>query len=501
MRKFGAVLTAWGKALALVASLVVCTTETALAQLTVDDNAEIPLTDAERAEDVLIAAMLSPWTGDLDGMVKRGFVRMGVAQEPVAFVYDGMQQRGISVEYAREFEKHLRQSLGPGAQTLTVALVPLVRDQMFDALVSGRVDFLAANLTITAARSARAAFADPLLREVRELVVTGPAARRVSTLDDLADIGVYVRPSSSYYEHLVALNTERAKAGKDEIALFEADERLEDYDLVELANVGVIPAVILDSHKAELYSQIFKNLEVHDNLAINEGGEIAWAVRRDSLKLLDAIDAFVAKARKGTVLGNTLYRRWYADPTQVLNAIAPGEDARFVETIGFIRRHAANYDFDPMLIAAQGYQESRLDQSKRSPAGAIGIMQLMPATASDPNVDIPEIEIAERNVEAGIKYLRHLRSEYFSDPAISPFDQTCFAFAAYNVGPGNIRKSRARAETMGLNANVWFGNVEVAAGRTISREPVVYVRNILKYYTSYRIFQAKMDALDNKRPR
>ena len=140
MRKFGAVLTAWGKALALVASLVVCTTETALAQLTVDDNAEIPLTDAERAEDVLIAAMLSPWTGDLDGMVKRGFVRMGVAQEPVAFVYDGMQQRGISVEYAREFEKHLRQSLGPGAQTLTVALVPLVRDQMFDALVFGRVE-------------------------------------------------------------------------------------------------------------------------------------------------------------------------------------------------------------------------------------------------------------------------------------------------------------------------------------------------------------------------
>jgi membrane-bound lytic murein transglycosylase MltF len=145
-----------------------------------------------------------------------------------------------------------------------------------------------------------------------------------------------------------------------------------------------------------------------------------------------------------------------------------------------------------MLIAAQGYQESRLDQSKRSPAGAIGIMQLMPATATDPNVDIPEIEIAERNIEAGMKYLRHLRSEYFDDPAISSFDQTCFAFAAYNAGPGNIRKARARAATMGLDANIWFGNVEVAAGRTISREPVAYVRNILKYYTSYRIFQAKL---------
>jgi membrane-bound lytic murein transglycosylase MltF len=494
MRKLGLVLVALGKALALVTTLVVGTCEAALAQLAFDDGAEIPLTDAERAEDVLIAAMLSPWTGDLDGMVKRGFVRMGVAQEPVAFVYDGMRQRGISVEYAREFEKHLRQSLGPSAQTLTVALVPLSRDQMFDALVSGGVDFLAANLTITAARSARAAFANPTLRGVRELVVTGPAAPRVSTLDNLADVGVYVRRSSSYYEHLVALNAKRTKEGKGAIRIVEADDRLEDYDLVELANVGVIPAVILDSHKAELYSQIFKNLKVHDELAVNEGGEIAWAVRKDSPKLLGEINAFVEKARKGTELGNTLYRRWYADPTQVLNAIAPGEDARFVETIGFISRHAAKYDFDPMLIAAQGYQESRLDQSKRSPAGAIGIMQLMPATASDPNVGIPEIEVAERNIEAGVKYLRHLRSEYFGDPAISPFDQTCFAFAAYNAGPGNIRKARARAATMGLDANVWFGNVEVAAGRTISREPVVYVRNILKYYTSYRIFQARANS-------
>ena len=96
---------------------------------------------------------------------------------------------------------------------------------------------------------------------------------------------------------------------------------------------------------------------MHDDLAINEGGEIAWAIRKGSPQLMDATNAFVAKARKGTELGNILYRRWIADPTRVLNAIAPGEDAKFVETIGFIRRYAAAYDFDPVLIAAQGYQE------------------------------------------------------------------------------------------------------------------------------------------------
>jgi len=325
-------------------------------------------------------------------------------------------------------------------------------------------------------------------------VVTGPAAPPVATLDDLAALPVHVRPSSSYHEHLVALNATRAAAGASPIPLLAVDEALEDYDLAELVDAGVIPGVILDSHKAGLYAQIFEHLDVHDDLAINEGGEIAWALRHGSPQLLKAINAFVATARKGTELGNILYRRWIADPTRIVNAIAPGEDTKFVETIGFIRRHATAYDFDPVLIAAQGYQESSLDQSERSDAGAIGIMQLMPATARDPNVDIPDIEVAERNIEAGVKYLRHLRDAYFSDPAITPFDQACFAFAAYNAGPGNIRKARTRAASMGLDPDVWFGHVEVAAGRAISREPVIYVRNILKYYTSYRIFQARTGA-------
>ena len=472
----------------------------ASAQHVLEDSGTVELTDAERAEDALTATMLAPWIGDLDGMVARGFVRMGVPQEPVSFVYDGPEQRGIAVEFGREFEAHLRATLGAGAQTLTVALLPLTRDTMIDALVSGRVDVLAANLTVTPSRAERVDFADPMLRGVRELVVTGPAAPPVATLDDLAAVPVHVRPSSSYHEHLVALNAARAEAGAPPIPIIAADEALEDYDLVELVDVGVIPAVILDSHKAELYAQIFEHLAVHNDLAINEGGEIAWAIRKGSPQLMDATSAFAAKARKGTELGNILYRRWIADPTRVVNAIAPGEDAKFVETIGFIQRYATIYDFDPVLIAAQGYQESRLDQTERSAAGAIGIMQLMPATARDPNVGIPDIEVAERNVEAGVKYLRHLRNEYFSDPAVTPFDQACFAFAAYNAGPGNIRKARARAASMGLDPNVWFGHVEVAAGRTISREPVIYVRNILKYYTSYRIFQAKTGAAQSPDP-
>ena len=313
----------------------------------------------------------------------------------------------------------------------------------------------------------------------------------MTTLDDLAAAPLHVRPSSSYHEHLVALNAARVGAGLPALEVVAADEALDDYDLAELVDVGVIPAVILDSHKAQLYGQVFEKLVVHDELAIHEGGEVAWAVRKGSPQLLAAVDAFTAKARKGTEIGNIFYKRWVADPSRLLNAVAPDEEAKFAETIEFIRTHATAYDFDPILIAAQGYQESGLDQSVRSPVGAIGIMQVMPATARDPVVGIPDIEVADRNVEAGVKYLRHLRDVYFDGPEISRFDKACFTFAAYNAGPGNIRKARARAESMGLDPNVWFGQVEVAAGRTISREPVIYVRNILKYYTSYRIFHAQ----------
>lgn len=469
--------------------LLAILTATGLPAQDVALNDSDDLTAAEQVEDALTAAMLAPWTGDLDGMVKRGFVRVGVGNEPMYFSYDGPTQKGLTVDAAREFEKYLRTTLGPDAATLTVTLAPLPREKLIDALVAGEVDILAANLTITPARHARVDFARPNLTKIAEVVVTGPSAPPLATLDDLTGITLRLRPSSSYYEHLLALNEARVAQGLAPIPVEPADENLEDIDIAELVDAGVLPAAVIDSHKAKLLVEIHDNLTLHPDIAIHEGGEIAWAIRKGSPRLMDAVNGFQATSKKGTELGNILYRRWFGDPERVRNAITPSESAKFAEVYGFIREHAAAYDFDPILIAAQGYQESGLDQSKRSHAGAIGIMQVMPATARDPNVGIPNIEIAERNVEAGVKYLRFLRDTYFSDSAMTDLDRTYFTFAAYNAGPGNIRKARRRAEAMGLNPDVWFGNVEIAAGRTISREPVVYVRNILKYYTSYEIYR------------
>jgi membrane-bound lytic murein transglycosylase MltF len=66
-------------------------------------------------------------------------------------------------------------------------------------------------------------------------------------------------------------------------------------------------------------------------------------------------------------------------------------------------------------------------------------------------------------------------------------NRTLMAFAAYNAGPGNLRKFRKLAQESGLDPNIWFGNVEHAAADIVGRETVQYVANIYKYYVAYRL--------------
>jgi len=175
-------------------------------------------------------------------------------------------------------------------------------------------------------------------------------------------------------------------------------------------------------------------------------------------------------------LGNT---RWLKNSTI-------GEDRkRYEETVEVIKQYAGKYEFDWLLIAAQAYQESRFDQNKRSPAGAVGVMQVLPSTAAGKEVGIPDISSIEDNVHAGVKYLHWLRETYFSSEKIAPLDRVLFSFAAYNAGPGNMKRAQRRAKKLGFDPNQWFGNVEIGMYRAVSGEPASYVRNIYKYYVTY----------------
>lgn len=481
-------------ALALAAMLVAGgIAPPATAQDAVAPSAAKDATDAtDSDEDVLIAHLSAPWTGDLTGIVERGFLRVGTAYNPVLFTFDGPKQQGSVIDLSREMEAHLRKKLGKPARHLTIVIAPLPRDGMIDALEAGRVDLLMANLTVTPERQARVDFTDPIAVDIREVLVTGPSAPPITTLDDLAGVELRLRASSSYAEHMAVLNAERVAAGAAPIPVKPMDENMEDSDILELVGAGALPAAIIDAHMAGLYAQIIEGLTVHDDLATHEGGEIAWALRKKSPELMAALNGFMKTAKKGTLLGNTIIKRYLVDPTRVSNAMADAPSEDVSAAFKLIATYAQEYDFETLLIAAQGYQESHLDQKKRSKAGAVGIMQVMPATAKDPVVAVGDIHIAENNVKAGVKYLRFLRDRYFSDPEMTAFNQTLFSFAAYNAGPANIRKSRARAEKMGLDPNIWFGQTELATAKAVSREPVTYVRNILKYYVTYKVYAERL---------
>jgi membrane-bound lytic murein transglycosylase MltF len=455
-------------------------------------------TPAVDASDELLEHAMAPWTGDLDGIVDRGFLRILTVHNPLFFTFDGVEQRGLGAELARAFDEHLAEEIGR-TRSPTIVFIPVARDELLPGLVEGRGDIAVANLTITPARQKLVDFSTPTYPDISELVVTGPAAPGISSFDALATSEIHVRRSSSYFEHLTALNAEREKHDKKPIPLVPADEHLEDYDLLDMVNAGVLPAIVVDSHKAEFWSQVFPKLRIHEDLAVHRGNDVGWAYRKNSPGLAATIEGFVKTVRKGTLLGNLALKRYLSDADWMQNALQNEHRERYESTVELIKRYAARYDFDWLMIAGQCYQESRFDQGKRSSAGAVGVMQLLPSTAADPAVGIPDVSTIENNVHAGVKYLHWLREQYFSEPEISPLDRTLLSFAAYNAGPGNVAKARRKAAQLGLDPNRWFGHMEVAMYRAVSGEPVSYVRNIYKYYVTYKRLEETREAREEAR--
>ncbi len=450
------------------------TRRSSLARTTSDD----PLADS--------ALLYQSLFGDFDVMIERNAIRALVPMSKTFYFLDGARQRGISYEAMQLFEAQINENLGRGHVRVHVVMIPVARDELIAGLIEGYGDIALGNLTITPARRELVDFSDAFLTDVAELVVTGPQSPELSSIDDLSGQEVMVRASSSYHESLQALNARFREEGRAEITLTLASEVLEDEDLLEMVNAGLIPIVIVDSHKAELWAQIFTDLVVHEDIAIATGGHIGWAFRKDSPRLATAINEFVVDHKKGTLLGNMTFNRYLRDTKWAKSALNDEGRARLDTLIGIFQTYGEQYDMPWLLIAAQGYQESRLDQSMRSPAGAIGVMQLLPATAADPNVGLPNIEDVEENIHAGTKYLRFIRDRYFADtPNMSELDKGLFSFAAYNAGPARVARLRGKAEDMGLDPNVWFRNVEIVAAQDIGRETVQYVSNIFKYYIAY----------------
>jgi membrane-bound lytic murein transglycosylase MltF len=343
--------------------------------------------EADALED-LIPGANEKWTGDFDGMTERRMIRVLVVHNKMSFFLDRGRQRGATHDLFIEFEQFVNDKLKAGTLKTKVVFIPVRRDRLLPALSEGKGDIAASNLTVTTERQQIADFSNPLISGVKEIIVTAPSTEKLSSIDDLSGRQVYVRRSSSYYDSLARLNQAFEDEGKQPIQVMEVSELLEDSDLLEMVNAGLIPAIVVDSHKVEFWRDIFGQITVYPDIAVNTGGTIAWAFRKESPKLKEVVNEFVGAHKKGTLLGNILLKRYLKENKWARNATDPEELEKFTETVDLFKTYADEYGFDFLMTTALAYQESMLDHSKRSHVGAIGIMQLMPTTAADKNASL-----------------------------------------------------------------------------------------------------------------
>ena len=315
------------------------------------------------------------WTGDLDGMIERRAIRVLTTRSKTFFFVDKGVNRGIVADAFAVFEDDLNKKLAAEGKLknknlrVRVLFIPVPRDRLLSSLAEGKGDIAAGNLTVTPERQKLVDFAAANASNVSEVVVTGPASPTIATLDDLAGKEVFVRKSSSYYESIVALNKKFTTEKKAPLLIKEAPETLEDEDLLEMLNAGLVATVVVDKHIADFWKQVFPKLTVHDGVTLRTGGEIAWAIRKGSPQLKAALDEFVGRNKIGTSTGNQMLTRYLKNTKYVKNAAAVEERKKFQELLQYFRKYGDQYKVDPILMAAQGYQESQLNQNAKSCGG------------------------------------------------------------------------------------------------------------------------------------
>jgi membrane-bound lytic murein transglycosylase MltF len=427
----------------------------------------------------------TPFTGDFDEMAKRRLIRVAVTWNRTFYFGDRGVQRGAAYEFAKAFEDWLNRKYKTGNKKINLYLVAMPRDQLAPALLEGKVDFVMAQVTVRPELQKLIDFTNPTRKNVSEVVVTAPGEPAMATVDDLSGKAVYTRKDSNFYASLVALNGQLKAKGKAPVVIEEVPGNLEDDDLLEMVNAGLIPAIVVHDYLAEFWKQVFTNITVHDTVAVRTGASFAVPIRKGSPLLAAELNEFIGKFGLGTAFGNMMQKRYLVSTKFVKNAASEAERRKFLALTQYFKKYSEQYQMDYLLMGAQGYQESQLNQDARSQVGAIGVMQVMPATGKELNVG--DIRQTEANIHAGVKYMRWMIDNYYKDEPMTELDKGLFAFASYNAGPGRIRQLRKEAAKRGLDPNVWFGNVEQIASERIGRETVTYVSNIYKYYVAYKL--------------
>jgi membrane-bound lytic murein transglycosylase MltF len=412
------------------------------------------------------------WKGDFDAMLQRRLIRFAVPYSRTLYYNDKGREGGLSAELARDFESFVNRKYQKrlGRRPVRVVLIPTDRDDLIPDVADGFADIAAGNLTVTEGRLKLVDFVVPTDRKPStEVALTHVDGSALASVDELAGKTVHVRKSSSHYGSLEALNDRFKREGRAQVKVELVPEELEDEDMMEMLNAGLLQVIVVDDWKAKLWARILPNIRVHEQAAVGTGGVVGWAIRGESPELRAVLEAFFKDFTRKQGVAEHRLKQGMKRVRQIRNNAKDTDPKQFQDTIALFRKYGERHNFDPVMLAAQGYQESR------------------------------NIGITEPNVRRAAKHLDQLMARHFKDADFTESNRTLFAFASYSAGPANIAKMRAEAEKRGLDPNQWFNHVEIVTAEKIGIGTTTYVRNIYKYYVSYRFMLENMETTKNAR--
>jgi len=424
-------------------------------------------------------------TGDLDSMISRRYIRAAVPYSITYYYVDGKNRKGVALELLTLFEKELNKAMKFKPGHIGIIFIPVNRELVIPMVRDGYADIGVAGLAITPERQKEIDYAAPVVTGLNEIIVAAPGAPPLSNLGDLSGKEIYTHHSSGYEASLMRINDSLVSKNREPARIVVVDPFLEIEDLLEMTDAGLIPYIACLDFYANRWKDVLDSMTVYDNLKIRKDVSLAWVMRKNSPKLKKQVDKFMATNHKGTLMGNVVYNK-YLGPARLKKVQSKQSTDDFNSVQGLFQKYGGEYHLDWLLLAAQGYQESQLNQKSVSSVGAVGVMQIKPSTAAGNPIHIANVHILDNNIHAGTKYMRFLIDQYFPDKSIDSVNQHLLALAAYNAGPGRIARLRREAAAQGYNPNVWFGELEHVVAHEVGQETVQYVGNIYKYYISYK---------------
>jgi membrane-bound lytic murein transglycosylase MltF len=292
---------------------------------------------------VTVPLTLKQRKGDLDELLKSRFIRIAVPYSKTQYYVVKGVPRGTTYEGGKAFEDYLNRKYLQKTKNVRIHVIfdPEPRDKLLSSLNEGLVDITVAGLTITPERQKVADFSDPVIQGVNQIAITGPHSPKLVSLDDLAGQEVFLRRSSSAWEHVERLNEQFEEEHKPAVKLRAVPDNLEDEDLLEMVNAGLLSTTIVNDIFAKPWSKLFTKLQLHPEIAVTTGGEFGWAMRKNSPQLMAAVNDFVKTHRQGTAFGNALLQKYGGSTVMMKEATSPSSMKHFEETAEYFRKYSS----------------------------------------------------------------------------------------------------------------------------------------------------------------